>query len=109
MVRLAKQLGVTVDDQLTWKLHVTGSLAPAYINYEQAQTTLSLPRLSARHREALIRLGRGLLRHSRLRHFLSPNAPRPAHATRQHKKDPSNRQLPIQCDPHHGASHKLLS
>ncbi|MPC46361.1 hypothetical protein E2C01_040080 [Portunus trituberculatus] len=37
-------------------------LDPAYTNYDHALTTLSLPRLSIKHQEALVKLGRGLLR-----------------------------------------------
>ncbi|XP_063886472.1 uncharacterized protein LOC135114506 [Scylla paramamosain] len=51
-------------------------LGPAYTTYEEALTTLSLSRLSTRHREALEKFGRGLLHHPRLRHMLPPDAPR---------------------------------
>ena len=152
VVRSTKLLGVIVDDQLTWKQHVTTTvrsaayklyllrrlrslgtpthelrgvyltfilpklmyaspawsssltstqqqqlesvqkracriiLGPAYTTYDDALSTLSLPRLSARHREALEKLGRDLLHHPRLRHMLPPDAPRPARATRHHNK-----------------------
>ncbi|XP_045104819.1 uncharacterized protein LOC123500172 isoform X1 [Portunus trituberculatus] len=38
-------------------------LGPAYTNYDDVLTTASLSKLSARDREALEKLGRGLLRH----------------------------------------------
>ncbi|MPC27934.1 hypothetical protein E2C01_021124 [Portunus trituberculatus] len=50
-------------------------LGPDYTNYDHALTILSLPRLAAIHREAPVKLARGLLRHPRLRHLLLPNAP----------------------------------
>ncbi|MPC46447.1 hypothetical protein E2C01_040167 [Portunus trituberculatus] len=56
-------------------------LGPAYTNYGHALTTLNLPRLSNTHREALLKLGRNLLRHPKLRHLLSPATPRPVHTT----------------------------
>ncbi|MPC77078.1 hypothetical protein E2C01_071523 [Portunus trituberculatus] len=37
-----------------------------YTNYDHALTTLSLPKLSARHQEAMEKLGKGLLHHPRL-------------------------------------------
>ncbi|MPC35054.1 hypothetical protein E2C01_028464 [Portunus trituberculatus] len=45
-------------------------LGPAYTNYDHALTNLNLPRLSNKHREALLKLGRNLLCHLRLRHLL---------------------------------------
>ncbi|XP_063862727.1 uncharacterized protein LOC135102029 [Scylla paramamosain] len=152
VVRCAKLLGVTVDDQLTWKQHVASTvrsatyrlymlrrlrslgtptdelsgvyltfilpklmyaspawssslthiqqvklesvqkrgcrviLGPAYTTYEETLTTLSLSRISTRHREALEKFGRGLLHHPRLRNMLPPDAPRPVRATRHHNK-----------------------
>ncbi|MPC85427.1 hypothetical protein E2C01_080202 [Portunus trituberculatus] len=56
-------------------------LGPAYTNYNHSLTTLSLPRLFARHREALLKLGKGMLRHPRLRHLLPPSAHCPVLAT----------------------------
>ncbi|MPC68115.1 hypothetical protein E2C01_062310 [Portunus trituberculatus] len=56
-------------------------LAPAYTDYDHALSTLNLPTLATRHQAALVRMGRGLLRHPRLRH-LHPDAPQPTHATR---------------------------
>ncbi|MPC62189.1 Homocysteine S-methyltransferase YbgG [Portunus trituberculatus] len=53
---------------------------PAYTNYDHALTALNLPRLSNKHREALLKLGRSLLRHSRLR-LLPPATPRLVHTT----------------------------
>ncbi|MPC91097.1 hypothetical protein E2C01_086112 [Portunus trituberculatus] len=61
-------------------------LDPAYINYDDTLTTLSLPKLSARYREAMEKLGKGLLRYPRLRHLLLPDAPRPVLATRHQNK-----------------------
>ncbi|XP_063853246.1 uncharacterized protein LOC135096005 [Scylla paramamosain] len=61
-------------------------LGPAYTTCEEVLTTLSLSRLSTRHREALEKFGRGLLHHPRLRHMLPPDAPRPVRATRHHNK-----------------------
>ncbi|MPC28547.1 hypothetical protein E2C01_021756 [Portunus trituberculatus] len=148
VVRSAKLIGVTVSDQLTWKLHVTTTvrsaayrlymlrrlkslgtpadelkriyiifilsklmyaspvwsssltctqqqqmenvqkracriiLGPAYTDYDHALCTLDLPTLATRHQAALVKMGRrGLLRHSRLRHLLPPDAPQPIHAT----------------------------
>ncbi|MPC80310.1 hypothetical protein E2C01_074887 [Portunus trituberculatus] len=151
VLRSAKMLGVTVNDQLTWKLHVTATvksaayrlymlrrlkslgtpadelkgiyitcilpklmyastvwsssltctqqqqlenvqkracriiIGPAYTDYDHALSTLNLPTLATRHQAALIKIGRGLLRHSRLRNLLPLNAPLPIHTTR-HKR-----------------------
>ncbi|XP_045104600.1 uncharacterized protein LOC123500043 [Portunus trituberculatus] len=57
-------------------------LGPAYTDYDHALSTLDLPTLATRHQAALVKMGRGLLRHSRLRHLLPPDAPQPIHATR---------------------------
>ncbi|MPC66218.1 hypothetical protein E2C01_060364 [Portunus trituberculatus] len=121
VVRSAKLLGVTVDNQLTWKLNVTTTqqledvqkrvcriiLGPAYTNYGHARTTLSLRRLAARYREAIVRLGRGQLRHTRLRH-LPRNFPQQTHATRH-----TNVVRPIRAPRtdryQHSVSYKLLS
>ncbi|MPC69929.1 hypothetical protein E2C01_064162 [Portunus trituberculatus] len=69
-------------------------LGPAYTSYDHALTTRSLSRLSTIHRETLVKLGRGLLRHSRLRHLLPPDAPPCPHHTSQQcghaHKGPSN-------------------
>lgn len=152
VVRSTKLLGVTVDDQLTWKQHVSNIvrsasfkiymlrrlrslgtpteelrgvyltfilpklmyaspawsssltltqqqqlervqkrafrviMGPAYRDYEHALSHLSLPRLSARHREALVKFGEGLLRHPRHRHMLPPDMPPPVRASRHRKR-----------------------
>ncbi|MPC14580.1 hypothetical protein E2C01_007348 [Portunus trituberculatus] len=82
-----------------------------YTNYDHALTILSFPRLASRHREALVRLGRGLLRHPRLRHLLPQPTPttNPRHINVVRPIRAENRPLPPQSDPHHGASHKQLS
>ncbi|MPC28383.1 hypothetical protein E2C01_021585 [Portunus trituberculatus] len=49
-VRSAKLLSVTVDDQMTWKQHVTTYHSELHYYYNYALTTLSLPKLSARQR-----------------------------------------------------------
>ena len=61
-------------------------LGAAYTTYEDALTTLSLPSLSSRHREALEKFGRGLLRHPRLREMLPPDVPRQTRTTRHTNK-----------------------
>ena len=152
VVRSAKLLGVMLDDQLTWKQHISTTvrsaayklymlrrlrslgtpeeelkgvyitfilpklmyaspawsssltctqqqqlesvqkracriiLGAAYTTYAAALTTLSLPSLSSRHREALEKFGRGLLRHPRLRDMLPPAAPHPVRLTRHINK-----------------------
>ena len=152
VVRSTKLLGVTVDDQLTWKQHVnniirTASfklymlrrlrslgtpakelcgvyttfilpslmycspvwsssltltqkqqlervqkracriiLGPAYQSYTDALTTLSLPQLSQRHLQALVKFGENLLTHPRHRNLLPPDAPPPTRYTRHHNK-----------------------
>ena len=152
VVHSTKLLGVTVDDQLTWKEHISNIvraasykiymlrrlrslgtpadelkgvytsfilpklmyaspawssslnlsqqlqlervqkracrviLGPAYINYDNALTTLSLRRLSSIHQEVLHTFGRRLLQHPRHRDFLPPDAPTPARVTRHLNK-----------------------
>ena len=61
-------------------------LGPAYDGYDRALSTLSLPRLSERHREALGKFGENLLGHPRHRHFLPPDAPPPRRTTRHINK-----------------------
>ncbi|MPD04446.1 hypothetical protein E2C01_100137 [Portunus trituberculatus] len=50
-------------------------LDPAYTDYDHTLSTLNLPTLATRHQTALVRMGRGLLRHPRLRHLLPPTLP----------------------------------
>ena len=57
-------------------------LGGQYDSYDQALTTLSLPRLSDRHSEVLRKFGQDLLTHPRHRHFLPPYAPPSRHTTR---------------------------
>ncbi|MPC88912.1 hypothetical protein E2C01_083836 [Portunus trituberculatus] len=87
IVRSAKLLGVTGDDQLTWKLHVTATVISAVyrlymLRRPKSLDTLHLSTLATRHQTALVKMDRGLLRHSRLRHLLSPDAPQLIHTTR---------------------------
>ncbi|XP_045109284.1 uncharacterized protein LOC123503510 [Portunus trituberculatus] len=56
-------------------------LGPAYTDYDHSLSTLDLPTLVTRHQAALVKMGRGLLCHSRLRHLLPRDAPQPIHAT----------------------------
>ncbi|MPC77196.1 hypothetical protein E2C01_071644 [Portunus trituberculatus] len=80
-------------------------LGPVYTNYDDALTTLSLPKLSARHREVLEKLGKGLPRHLRLR--LGKMTLGACHKTPQQDyalEGTTHGPIPPQCDPHHGAS-----
>ncbi|KAK3855453.1 hypothetical protein Pcinc_038150 [Petrolisthes cinctipes] len=61
-------------------------LGPAYTSYNNALTTLSLPRLTAMYEQALSKFGEGLLRNPRHRHLLPPDVPPPARATRHQNK-----------------------
>ncbi|MPC89782.1 hypothetical protein E2C01_084742 [Portunus trituberculatus] len=48
-------------------------LGPAYTDYDHALSTVDLPTPATRHQAAFVKMGRGLLRHSRLRHLLPPD------------------------------------
>ena len=61
-------------------------LGPAYTTYDDALTTLCLPRLNIRLECALRTFGAGLLSTPRHRHLLPPAAPPPTRATRHHNK-----------------------
>ncbi|XP_076037769.1 uncharacterized protein LOC143023141 [Oratosquilla oratoria] len=61
-------------------------LGSQYEGYENALTTLSLPRLSDKHSEALNKFGQDLILHPRHCHFLPPNTTTPRHATRHSNK-----------------------
>ncbi|XP_076035374.1 uncharacterized protein LOC143021651 [Oratosquilla oratoria] len=61
-------------------------LGGQYEGYEHALTTLSLPRVSDKHIEALRKFGQDLMFHSRHRHFLTPDATPARHAIRHTNK-----------------------
>ncbi|MPC65525.1 hypothetical protein E2C01_059662 [Portunus trituberculatus] len=55
-----------------WIMCKRGHAGTVYITYDNTLTILSLLKLSARHREALKKLGRDLLHHPHLCHLLPP-------------------------------------
>ena len=61
-------------------------LGPAYVDYNAALTSLSLPTLAEKYHQALTVFGTGLLRSQRHHHFLPPHAPPPTRTTRHTNK-----------------------
>ena len=67
-------------------------LGPAYIDYNAALSSLSLPTLAERYHHALATFGEGLLKSQRHRHLLPPEAPPPTRSTRH-----SNKLVPLKA------------